>query len=349
MKIAFILSRISNLGPFVVARNIVTHISEKAGNVDVYYLKETENKLGFPVSCKKIDFLKPINFKQYDIVHSHGFVADAYVYYHRKKIAGKRLTTMHQRIAPDYAMKYNLFVGHVFEKMWCRFIRQNDVIVTLTKGLRSYYEAKLPSSSFSFIYNGINVPETMDSIPEDELSKILALKRNHKLIGVSARLIYLKGIDQVIRFLALQPNFAFVIIGDGEKRKELENQARELNVWDRCLFLGYKDSALRYFQYFDVYAMCSRSEGFGLCVIEAASQKIPVVCTDLPVYREIFEDYEVVRFEPENISSLCHAMEKALESQSALSENIYRKYTACFTAEKMADNYLNLYKKLLNQ
>ena len=92
--------------------------------------------------------------------------------------------------------------------------------------------------------------------------------------------------------------------------------------------------------------MSSRSEGFGLCVLEAASQKIPVVCNDLSVYRELFSNDEVVRFSLDDLTSITNAVTAAIIKKNILSELIYKKYKQAFSAEIMADNYLSVYKQL---
>ena len=347
MRVAFVLSRCSNLGPFIVARDLVNNLFEHVEKVDVFYLKESDEKLSFKVKCKKIRFIDSIDLSNYDIVHSHGFVADAYVFVHRRQIKGIHITTLHQRIEPDYAMKYNKLFGYLFEKCWLSLISKESFIVTLSKVMERYYEKKVRGNKITSIYNGIEVPGCPGEVDQVEGEQILKLKSEYRIIGVAARLIFLKGIDQVIRSLALNKDFALVIIGDGEKETELRQLSKELKVQDRCLFLGYKKCVLPYLKLFDVYAMSSRSEGFGLSVMEAASQKLPVVCSNLPVFEEIFSNNEIISFELENISSLATALREAIFKRSKISEALYLKFIANYTADKMANNYLQLYRKLL--
>jgi len=347
MRIAFVLSRCSNLGPFIVARDLVNNLYKLVEQVDVFYIKESPEKLSFKTNCTKIRFTEAIDFSNYDIIHSHGFVADAYMFAHRKRLKGVHITTLHQRIEPDYAMKYNFLFGYLFEKIWLSLISKKTFIVTLSKVMERYYEKKVRSNEMTSIYNGIEIPDCSCKISREEEDQILKLKSNYHIIGVTARLIFLKGIDQVIKSLLVNKDFALVIIGNGEKEKELMQLSKELEVDDRCLFLGYKKCVLPYLKLFDVYAMSSRSEGFGLSVMEAASQKVPVVCSNLPVFEEIFTNNEVVSFELENIDSLATAFREAVCERPKFSEALYSKFNANFTADKMANNYLQLYQRLL--
>jgi len=348
MKIAFILSYCDNIGPFVVAKNIVNSLSQDVELIDVYYIKESQNKLKFHSPCIKIHFSDTIPFSKYDIFHSHGFRADAYLYYHRNKIKGKRVTTIHQTIKPDYGMYYNRAVGFLLEKIWCYFIADFTKVVTLTRSMQEYYRNILKNTSLEYIYNGISAPDPCVAVgvPKGEREIIDSLKAKYKILGVAAGLIVRKGVEQIINILPREKQFALLILGDGPERDNLEKLAARLHVADRCIFFGFKSNLIDYFYYFDLYVMSSRSEGFGLVVIEAAAQKIPVVCSDLPVYRELFTD-EVVRFQLDDADSLISAIHYAYEKKSILGDKMYSRYTTTFTDRIMAQNYLKLYRQIL--
>lgn len=50
----------------------------------------------------------------------------------------------------------------------------------------------------------------------------------------------------------------------------------------------------------------SRNEGFGLPVIEAMSAGVPVLCSDIPIFREVAED-AAIRFDPDSPAELARA------------------------------------------
>jgi L-malate glycosyltransferase len=345
MRIAFVLSSCANLGPFIVAQNIINNIYDKANHIDVFYLKESSEKLEFRANTVKVNLLKVTNFSNYDIVHSHGFLGDVYAYLCRKTINGKWITTIHQDIKPDYALKYNLLISSILEVIWCHFVSKSDCIITLSKQMAKYYEQVITKTPITYIYNGVS-PKINYKIDSSEVLMLSQLKLKYTTLGISANLIYRKGIDKAIESLTLPDadKLSLIIIGDGEKKGELIRLSEKLKVEDRVLFLGYKSNSIDYFRYFDLYLMCSRSEGFGLCVIEAASQRIPVICNDLPIYKELFSD-EVVRFQLDNLESLVSAANIALKHRDILSDSIYTKYTSSFSSEAMAQKYFDLYCK----
>lgn len=347
MKIAFILSTCEPSGPFIVARDIINNIVDE-NDVTIYYLKESSSKLDFRAPIHKVDLFTKTDFSQYQVVHSHGFLGDFYSFLNQKTIK-KRVTTLHQEIRPVYSFRYNLLIGTATEKVWFKFIKNSDCIVTLSRLMGDTYKQLLKKSNINFVHNGTS-PKPLPLPFNEEVDAIINLKQQYKIIGVSSRLVYGKGIDQLIQALAIdhEKQFALLLIGDGDKRLELEDLAKKLNVNERCLFLGYKPNAIDYFKYFDVYGMSSMSEGFGLCVIESASQKIPVVCSDLPVFRELFKREEVLTYELGNISSLLNALIETDRNKKVFTEKIHHRYLKCYTAQIMAANYMKIYSDLLH-
>ncbi len=79
MKIAFIISNCKNMGHFKVAKEIADNLYSRVEKLDVYYLKETVEKLSFKSPCRKINLREGIEYSDYDIIHSHGFKADVYL------------------------------------------------------------------------------------------------------------------------------------------------------------------------------------------------------------------------------------------------------------------------------
>ncbi|QEM10532.1 glycosyltransferase [Mucilaginibacter rubeus] len=344
MRIAFILSTCEPSGPFIVAKDIINNIVGEH-DVTIYYLKESVAKLDFKAPIHKVDLFTKTDFSSYDVVHSHGFLGDFYSFFNRKTIK-KRIATLHQEIRPVYSFRYNQFIGIATEKVWFQFIKKANCIVTLSKLMADTYKRALPKSAISFVHNGTS-PNPSALVFNEEVDALNKLKQQYKIIGVSSRLVYGKGIDQLIQALAIdeERKFGLLLIGDGDKRLELMDLAKKLNVNDRCLFLGYKPNAIDYFKYFDLYGMTSMSEGFGLCVIEAASQKIPVVCSDLPVFRELFDSDEVMTYQLGNINSLLATLVETDRNKEVLAKKIYSKYSKCYTAQIMAANYIKLYNR----
>ncbi len=105
-----------------------------------------------------------------------------------------------------------------------------------------------------------------------------------------------KGFDRVpaaARRLADEGyDFQWYIVGDGNKKAEIQQDIQEKNVADRVHLLGYRSNPYPYIRNCDIYVQPSYSEGFCTSTMEAKILHKPVVTTDVPGMREQFTDGE---------------------------------------------------------
>jgi glycosyltransferase involved in cell wall biosynthesis len=101
------------------------------------------------------------------------------------------------------------------------------------------------------------------------------------VIGCAARLVEGKGVDDLIRALAIAPRdgMRVRVAGDGPERPALESLARELGVRDRMEFLGPVADMPAFWQSVDVAVVPSHQwiESFGMVAVEAMACGKPVV------------------------------------------------------------------------
>lgn len=73
-----------------------------------------------------------------------------------------------------------------------------------------------------------------------------------------------------------------MIIGDGPQEKELKGLAQKMNIHDSCMWIGKisHEEVPKYLNQLDIYVALSRSESFGVAVIEASACGLPVVVSD---------------------------------------------------------------------
>lgn len=125
------------------------------------------------------------------------------------------------------------------------------------------------------------------TLPAAELRQRYGLDVAIVLLSV-ARLVHRKGIDDILAVLPeLQssfPNLAYVVVGDGPERSNLEQLAQKLKV--RVQFIGaVPDGELAaWYNLCDVFALTPKEdavdvEGFGIVYLEAQAAGKPVVAT----------------------------------------------------------------------
>ncbi len=113
------------------------------------------------------------------------------------------------------------------------------------------------------------------------------------VVGTVARLAPQKGIDHLVRAAAAvllkYPAARFVIVGDGPLRRTLEDLAASMGILKSFEFMGYRSDALSIIPMFDVFVLPSTRETFGLTLVEALSQEVPVVASRVGGITEIVD------------------------------------------------------------
>lgn len=345
MKIAFILPSLINKGPIIVAHTIIKNIIDKVEKIDVYYFDDNF-ALDFPCSTYKLSMNVAIDFDSYDIIHTHGLRPDRYIHKWKKNIKKtKTVTTIHADIAQDFKYGYNKLVSLIFTPIWLKLMANHDSIAVISEKLKDLYKNKF--KNIYRVYNGVDIYLEEFSINQNYVDKINELKeRELVIIGSYAAINKRKGIDQIVRLLATRDDLSLVFIGEGKEINNLQYLAQSLGVADRLVFLPYTLKPYGYVHLFDIYAMPSRSEGFGLALVEAALTKASIICSDIPVFHEIFNEDEVSYFRLEDMDSLNVAVSEALNKRSLKSNNAFEKAKK-FSGEIMGANYLDFYNKVL--
>jgi len=74
------------------------------------------------------------------------------------------------------------------------------------------------------------------------------------------------------------------------------------------------------------------------------SQRIPVICSDIEVFKELFNEEEVTFFKLDDTSSLIHALKTALKTGNIKADLAYTRYMNNYTDRLMAKRYFELYQ-----
>jgi L-malate glycosyltransferase len=311
--------------------------------IKVFYLdRNIDPRIKILVSAEQLD-RHHFCFNEYDIIHTTGIRPDLFAFRNRRKIKCN-ISTIHNFVFDDLAFNYNRLISWIFGNIWLIVWKKADKLVCVSEVLKNYYEKWFPDIKLDVIHNGI--AETDDSfVPETDVIEVIKNYKSKglKVLGTAGILTKRKGIDQLLPLLAVTKDYALIIIGNGKELSNLKRMATNLDILDRCMFCGFRSNAANYFKYFDLFVMPSRSEGFGLALIEAVQQKVPVVCSDLPVFNELLNSDEATFFKLEDIYSLTQALRTSIKLGTTKAELAYNKYIAKFTNQLMALKYFELY------
>lgn len=223
------------------------------------------------------------------------------------------------------------------EKNAEKFKKVKKVIVInddMKKEFKEYFPESLNKAER--IYNLFDIKEINNkSIDDSLLSEDEKNKLNEKYIVACCRLDRQKDLETLINAfsnLKKKENIKekLYIIGDGDKRTELEDLSKKLDMSEDIIFLGTQKNPYIWMKNAEFFVHSSHKEGFGMVLVEAMITNGLVVSSDCPVGpREILEDGKSgILVKPQDISE----MEKALfemmtnkETQNIKKENSQKR------------------------
>lgn len=179
-------------------------------------------------------------------------------------------------------------------------------------------------------------------------------KENKFIVGNIGRICKQKGMEYFIRSIPLilehTDNIRFVIVGDGELRESMEALAKELNVYESLIFLGYRNDIYNVINNLDLVVLSSLWEGLPLTPIEVFSQGKTIVATKVDGTPEIVKHYENgVLVEPKNYEEIAREIINLYykpEVMKRLEKDARKTYLDKFTLQGMIDNYMEYYKEI---
>lgn len=147
------------------------------------------------------------------------------------------------------------------------------------------------------LLNGIDTNIFKPLIPDSELKSELNIKDDETVIITVCRLVGWKGVQYSIKAVDKLINIGYLIkyliIGDGEERKNLEKIVFECNLSDKVIFLGNINNSLlpKYYSIADIAVFPSiANETFGISIAEAMACRVPVISTIVGGIPEVVGD-----------------------------------------------------------
>ena len=167
------------------------------------------------------------------------------------------------------------------------------------------------------------------------------------VVGVLGRLDPNKRFDLVIESMAplLGGGIKLLIVGDGQDRSRLEILAREHGVADHVVFAGERHDVSAMLSSFDLFVASSAQETFGLSVLEALANGVPVLYTTCPALRGI--DTDRARCVPGEPDALRRELRVEIESARPRADEpaIRERYGIESVTGRIDDLYTRLWER----
>ena len=186
-------------------------------------------------------------------------------------------------------------------KLFANCFRKRLALLGVSNAVRDEIRACLPSwpaERIETLYNRIDIAAVQaEQVCRDDARAHLGLPQDAWVVGNVGRLHPDKDQTTLIRGFAqalpqLPAGSLLAIMGSGRLESALKALAAELGVSTSVRFLGQVPQGRRYFKAFDVFALTSDHEPFGMVLLEAMAAGVPVICSDCGGGREVVGESE---------------------------------------------------------
>lgn len=216
---------------------------------------------------------------------------------------------------------------------------------------------RIPSRDVTLVNNGVAEKLLSGEADVQALRDRLGLKDGAFVIGTVGRLFdEHKRTSDLIRALkhvvSACPAAHLVIVGDGPDATWLRELAIQENVGDHVSFAGYAADPQPYYQLMDVFVLSSAHEAFGLVLVEAMFNQVPVVATRVGGVPSVVDDgvtgHLVPPCEPHALAGSILDLYRNPQARRAMGIRARQRALENFSEERYVADVAAVYERLLS-
>lgn len=296
---------------------------------------------------------KIIKTRNFDVVHSHlprAQILTAFALEGNSKL----IVTRHDAMA--FFSKGNKWVSNLLWRIvqW-KSARVIVISQSILKGMIERGEA-IDLEKIGVVYYGIELEDhQVRQRSTSQIEKTIdSVGRGKFIFGTVSRLVEEKNIELLIEAFAKlhtrHTNTALIIVGYGHLGSMLSEKAKSLGVSKAVLFAGKQLNASEWMQKFDAFILASKTEGFGLVLLEAMRAGLPIIASDVDAIPEVLSNRGGLLFNPESATELTEKMSLILKSEiRSLLVKKSRARLQKFTITQSEMNVRRVYDKALTK
>ena len=225
--------------------------------------------------------------------------------------------------------------------------RRADAVIVLNNEQVTFLEERLqvPRDRVHLMPNGIDMTRFSPPAPG---------KRSAMHVVCVASLTPVKDHPTLLKAWALVhsqvPEARLTLVGDGELRSRLEEQARGLGLGESVEFAGLRSDVMPYLERAGIFVLSSLREAMPLALLEAMATGMAAIATDVGGIPEMIEDgFNGRLVRPGDVDTLAHRLIQMLKDPTrqtrlgaAARETVVRRYSLTASIDQLE----SLYEKL---
>ena len=285
---------------------------------------------------KQVQLPLKILFSKADYVICPDYVAPLIIF------NAKRITVLHDSLFWDQKNNYSV----MWRKYFITLINlgmnsKTQVVTTSNCSKNNLIKIFRNNRNINFVYQSVNFHKTTSSnykTPENYLLHIGSFEKRKDLITLVKAFKLVKD-DSLKLVLA----GAQIVNGSSEVLDEIKIFIFQNKLENKVILAGYVSKAEASLLYKNalLYVFPSIDEGFGIPILEALSFSLPVICSDIDVFKEVGGD-SVEYFKVGDSISLSKKIISVLDSDKPR-QNDYTKHINKFSRK----NFINGFERII--
>jgi len=222
-------------------------------------------------------------------------------------------------------------------------LNRADAVVTVSETSKALIEKnRLTNKAVHVIYNA---PESL--APNSQLARPVTKSSRNKLVYMGSFMEY-KNVELLVEAMRVLPDYELVLLSRIAKQRESALQSLAGSAENRVTFRNGVTDLEYAAELTSAFALVSASkeEGFGIPLVEAMGYAIPLVLSDIPIFKEIAQD-AALYFDPSSPEQFAQQVRK-LEEPGKWNEisSHSRERATLFGWNKSATKLLEILKQL---
>ena len=331
-------------------------------NVILHLGISTENKLSlemtvgdknyFPSSelGKYLTLVTEESRQNYDLFHSTYYTLP-------QNLKLKQILTFHDTIYedfPEYFIHETNFKNFMKRKKYCIDLADHIVAVSNTTKASILQHYEISPDRITVIHHGISIIfQNATSLANEKIQKDIKNFFIHKpfLLFVGGRRYYKNFILLLKAFAISKINQDFILVVVGSEQTFFDEEMEiidKFKLQTKIRLLGFVILEELISIYLSAYGFVfpTMAEGFGLPLLEAMACEIPVVCSDIPVLREV-GGLSPIYFNPHDVNFLVQAIEELVFSSPKERILKGKQRTLEFQWQKSVKELVKVYSRVL--
>ena len=300
-------------------------------------------------------FDKLLKSHNYDLVHIHGIgYSTLPIIETCRKRNVKYIVTLHG--LNSFSSSINLPPREKqIEKDFLRYAEDNNLPVSVVStGVKTTILKYLKiehSENFKVVPNGCHI-NTQTVLPSLNVREIYGISEEKKIMLCVGRIDNNKNQAQIVRAFSklasdVKDNLVVLFVGvEGTNGTFLE-AIKDSDYTSQLIFCGFidKEKLPVYYQQSDFNIVASITEVFGLSIVEGFVYGVPCLTfADLDAVPDLYNEKAMLLLKGRTDDDLAQGINKMLSH--TWDKNFIRKHSQKFSLEKMAKNYLKVFKSL---